>query len=105
MALDHGLMLTVLDRHAVVLRLEGDIDESAERGILLAVAGALSFEPTRIDLDMSAVTFMDSCGLAVLLSVRRVAAQHKARVVLVNAPPAVRRVLDVSGMDHVLEIA
>jgi anti-sigma B factor antagonist len=51
----------------------------------------------RLVIDLTAVTFLDSSGIGVLLDAH-VQRRHRAPVVLVGAVGMVRRVLEVSGV-------
>ena len=104
MTLDDSVDLT--DRRpTVVVNLKGDIDELSERQVLLAVEEALAFEPRRLELDLYGVTVLGSCGLSILLLARQLAAQHHAAVTVVNAPPIVRRVMEIAALDEVFGMA
>lgn len=60
--------------------------------------------PAVILLDLSAVTFMDSSGLRVLLDAHSDAQKSAARLRLYGLTRAVRRPLELTGMDVVLDI-
>jgi anti-anti-sigma factor len=54
--------------------------------------------PARIELNLSAVTFMNSAGMAVLVQLQRLTAPRGIDVVLVDPPAAVVRPLQLSGL-------
>jgi anti-anti-sigma factor len=56
--------------------------------------------PERVELHLSAVTFMNSAGMAVLVQLQRMAAPRGIDVVLVDPPVAVVRPLQLSGLWH-----
>ena len=85
--------------------LTGEID--AETGASLRDAVA-SFDPRRhqsIELDLSAVTFVDSSGIGALVQARRVAEKGGARIVLVNPSHTVVRVLALVGLEGYFAVA
>jgi anti-sigma B factor antagonist len=57
-------------------------------------------------LDLRALEFMDSTGVRVIVGAHLAAQEHGARFVLVRTPNdgAVGRVLEISGLDGVLEL-
>ena len=55
-------------------------------------------------LDLSAVSFMDSCGLSVLIAMRKAVEQAHARMVVVAPSPIVMRLLTITRLDHVFEV-
>ena len=56
-------------------------------------------------LDLHRVRFLDSTGLRSLLRARRRAETAGRRLRLANLPPAVERVLDVTGVRRIFDIA
>jgi anti-anti-sigma factor len=57
-------------------------------------------------LDLRALDFMDSTGVRVIVSAHHAAQEHGGRFRLVRTPRegAVGRVLEISGLDRVLEL-
>jgi anti-anti-sigma factor len=60
--------------------------------------------PPRLVIDMTAVTFMDSCGLGGLVHCWKRVGGLRGRFVLVGLRPRVARVLDITGMRRAFEI-
>ena len=62
------------------------------------VAGLDADDVSGIVVDLTGVTFLDSCGIRVLVKGRR-SAEERAKSYLVDAPHGVaRRILDISGV-------
>jgi anti-sigma B factor antagonist len=84
---------------AVVVQLTGELDlynAPAVRDALLAVAAR---DPDRVVVDLSAVTFIDSTGLGVLIEARTQLTNRRA--FLLAAPGLeTRRALEISGLDR-----
>jgi anti-anti-sigma factor len=59
-------------------------------------------EGGRIDVDMAAVTFLDSSGIGVLVAAQRAAAARGTQLMICNPGPIVRMVLAVSHLDKIL---
>jgi len=51
-----------------------------------------------VELDVTAVTFMDSAGLHVLTQAHKVLSARGRRLRLVDPSPSVRRLLEITGM-------
>ena len=100
------LTMQIVDDGAFLrVRLAGEID--AETGMLLHDAVA-RLDPPRhqcIELDLSAVTFVDSSGIGALVQARRVAHGVGARVVLVDPSHPVVRVLALVGLEGYFAVA
>ena len=82
------------------MNLSGELD-SANAGALDASLAPLTGDGSaRLIFDLSGLRFMDSAGIAVLLGV----AAKVAAVRLRDASPAVRRVIELTGLSDVLRI-
>ncbi|MFI6316961.1 STAS domain-containing protein [Nonomuraea sp. NPDC050556] len=81
-----------------VIRVSGEVDASTsvQFATLLLEAHPRPHEP--LVLDLSAMTFMDSSGLTVLLNTRASAEAAGGRLLLAAPHQRVRRVLEVTGL-------
>jgi anti-anti-sigma factor len=95
----------VWDGASVTLRLSGEMDMSTAELVREAALAAIDQGHPDVDIDMSAVTFMDSTGLQVLLETSRRAESAGGRLQLVDPTRAVKRVLEVTGVKQLFEIA
>jgi anti-anti-sigma factor len=96
------------------------VDEQPDRAVIavggeLDLATAPQLEETLLPrlrhgghavLDLRAVEFMDSTGVRVIVAAQLAAKEAGGRFVLVRTPPGgpVGRVLEISGLDGVLEL-
>lgn len=62
---------------------------------------ALAEACTTLELDVGAVTFLDSTGIGALVRLRQEALAAGKAVVLTHAPRQVIRVLDLTGLSEV----
>jgi len=83
-----------------VIKLSGEIDMSNVDSLRGAIDPVLDVGPARVDFDLSALEFMDSSGIALLL---RVAAKTQT-VRLLQPSPLVRRLVEATGLSDVLQI-
>jgi anti-sigma B factor antagonist len=60
--------------------------------------------PTRVVVDMSGVEFCDSTGMNVLLSCLRRARERGGELEISTPKPAVRKILQVTGLDAVFTL-
>jgi anti-sigma B factor antagonist len=58
--------------------------------------------PPRVSVDLSDAPFMDTSGLAVLLSARRVAEESGSHLFVRSPSQAIARVLAVTGLEQML---
>jgi|SRR5215207_9093666 len=83
------------DSGETVIRVRGEVDHHAREAFRRAVQEARC-RSRRLVFDMSGTTFIDGCGLGILLEASR---QHGRDHVIVRAPTAgVLRLLDVTGI-------
>lgn len=88
-----------------VVALAGEIDLYTAPRLQSELTGALSAAgPARIVVDMSAVDFCDSTGMNVLLAAHRLATERGGDLVLAAPRPAVRKILEVTGLQSVFTI-
>jgi anti-sigma B factor antagonist len=83
-----------------VIRVAGDLDIASVERLRSAVDAAMAERPERLTFDVSALRFMDSAGIAVLLG----AARDVSSVRLHGPSPAVRRVVELTGLSEVLVV-
>jgi len=83
-----------------VIRVAGDLDIASVERLRSAVDAAMAERPERLTFDVSALRFMDSAGIAVMLS----AARNVSSVRLQSPVPAVRRVVELTGLSEVLVV-
>ena len=88
------------------LYLEGDIDIASEDLWRRRLNAALAAHPDNapLVLDLGAVTFIDSRGLALLVYVYRELVDRGGRLVLARVTRRVERVLQVAALDQLFEV-
>lgn len=98
---DRPLEVTIKGDHPTVVRLRGDLDIATSPVLEEALAALIASEPTgSIVFDFSHVGFVDSSGLAVLITVAR--AGHE--VVVRGATEIVARVIEATGLTPVIHV-
>jgi anti-anti-sigma factor len=92
------------DGAAETLDVSGELDISTASVLENAVAGTLDGQGDEFRLDVSAMTFMDSTGARSILRVNERLRGLGRRLVVVSPTPAVLRVLELLGLDQILDI-
>jgi anti-sigma B factor antagonist len=88
-----------------IMSLDGEIDlYTAPRlhGELVAILSG--DEPVQVVVDMSGIEFCDSTGMNVLLAAQRSARERGGDLELAAPRPAVRKVLQVTGLESVFTV-
>jgi anti-sigma B factor antagonist len=89
-------------RGTVHLTVRGELDIATAPLLRAHLTAAREGAPASIALDLEDVTFLDSCGLAVLLGAVRRAHRDGVSVVIVSASSAVWRLLRLCGLETLL---
>jgi anti-sigma B factor antagonist len=93
------------DDHTVVT-VAGEIDLYTAPRLHGEIAAVLAAGmPARVVIDMSGVEFCDSTGINVLLSCLRRARERGGELEIASPKPAVRKILQVTGLDSVFTLA
>lgn len=104
--MDEPVRITDQGDGTLEVALFGDIDfanSSSVREIVRAVVARAA--PTAIRVDLAAVTFLDSSGIALLVTVHRLAAGLNARYSVVNPTSAVYEHLRLTGLAELFGVA
>jgi anti-anti-sigma factor len=84
-----------------VLAVAGELDSANAASLAEAVGALLANSPDRLVFDLDGLRFMDSAGIAVLINASRAVATVELR----NPSPIVRRVIEMTGLTSVFEVA
>lgn len=84
----------------VTVTISGEIDIATSRAMCDALATGPG--PAHLEVDMSAVTFMDASGIGVLLAARQQAVDGGGSLTVRAPSGAVRRLTGVLGLDELL---
>jgi anti-anti-sigma factor len=96
------LELSVADHiDKVVVLAVGEVDVLSSGNLRRQVAELVAAGRDLV-LDLRGVTFMDASGIGVLLGAHRMARACGLRFALQSPSPALRRVLEISGVSRVL---
>ena len=95
-------VITDDDRVRLVVR--GELDLLVAPSLRTALLEASHHDGATITLDLSAVTFIDSTGISVILQAWQRASAEGGRLVLSAASPAVARVIEATGLSELLAV-
>ncbi|HEU4976518.1 MAG TPA: STAS domain-containing protein [Baekduia sp.] len=89
----------------VLIALRGELDVASAPQLEAALLPPVE-AGRRAVLDLGQLEFMDSTGVRVLVTAHHAAEEHGGRLTLLRTPEGspVHRVLEISGLDAVLEI-
>jgi anti-anti-sigma factor len=87
------------------IELEGEWDLVQQAATTDAIGHALDRCPACLLLDLSRLSYIDSCGVHVLINARNRCAEQGVRLVIVPGPRAVQRVFEICGLIEILRFA
>jgi anti-sigma B factor antagonist len=88
-------------RHALLV-VEGEIDTMTADALERALTTLLAASSEALVVDLTAVTFLASSGLAVLIRAAHQAGERRLR--LVSTARAVRRPIEITGSDRLFDL-
>lgn len=91
------------DIHTIALVGEMDLANAAD--VERELVRAESTNATKIVIDLSELTFMDSTGIRLLITAHARSRTDGNRLVLIRPPARVLRVLTIAGIDELLPFA
>jgi anti-sigma B factor antagonist len=100
---DGRFPVTWSERTAVVAA-PGEIDLTNADGLREALLGVLNAGAASLVVDLTATTFCDSAGISALTRATRRASANDVTMRLAVTSPAVLRVLNLVGIDRLIEI-
>jgi anti-anti-sigma factor len=86
------------DQRTAHVRVSGALDLSGACDFDDALRRVERDRPQRLVLDLSALEFLDSAGLARILALRRRCRRAQRQLVLVDGPPVVQRLFGLAGL-------
>ena len=94
-----------LENGQLTVALTGEIDHHCAKGYIQAIAAKIeSYTPDICVLDFSAVSFVDSSGIAVVINALRSMTQIEGKLLLTGISPQPMRVFRASGIDKLVQI-
>ena len=92
------------DADAALIRFEGAFDLSCEEALRGELARIMEWRPSAVVVDLGDITFIDLCGLRMLLELEVASQRDGFELTLVNARGQVRSALRSSGLDLLLPL-
>ncbi len=93
-ALSDGTMLT----------LQGEIDLSQSPTVRASLLEMAQAKPQRLIVDLTAVSYMDSSGVATLVEALQQQRKNKGQMILCGLQPKVRSIFEIARLDLVFTI-
>src|SRR5437588_10376311 len=82
----------------------GELDVATAPALESAVVGVLDGQDGELCLDFSGLTFIDSTGIRAVMQVHNKVASFGSRMIILSPTAPVRRVLEITGFDRVMDV-
>lgn len=90
---------------ALVIRVGGEIDHHSAVAVRTGIDERLREErPMRVLLELSAVDFMDSSGLGLIMGRYALVKQYGGTLAVLDPSPAVLKIIKLAGMERMVSI-
>lgn len=89
---------------AAVLTPKGDVDMARSPVLRKAIGDAMKSSPSRLVLDLSSVSYMDSSGLATLVEALQNSRKGGVPLALCALTPRVRSILEIARLNTVFSL-
>ena len=86
-----------------VIVLEGEFDMTGTQRFWAFVDATLAAEPRAVIVDAGGLEFVDSSGLLALMRARDAAVEADAAFTIRNPSAALRRIVELAGLEELLE--
>ncbi|WP_431676186.1 DUF6296 family protein [Kitasatospora sp. KL5] len=96
--------LTTVPGRAVIVHIEGEVDQDTRRTLEDALARAIGNRPPRLVVDLAGLSFCYSVCLNTLLAARLDAKAVGVQMVLAAATPQTVRLLEITGADEIFTV-
>jgi len=93
-----------LDDHREIVAVAGEIDLFTAPELKAAIGEALESGRTRIVVDLSATTFLDSTALGVLIGAVKRLRSREGVLTIVNTDPNIAKTFEITGLDQIFTI-
>ena len=87
------------------IKLRGEIDHHSAVAVRVAIDDMIrSKRPAELLIDMSAVDFMDSSGLGLIMGRYNTMKEIGGRVVVTDPSPATEKIMNLAGLERIVKI-
>jgi anti-sigma B factor antagonist len=105
MPADFELTEETLSDDRFVAAVRGEIDLFTAPDLKTSLVGALDAGRTRLVVDLSETTFLDSTALGVLISVLKRLRTRDGVMTIVNTESSIAKTFEITGLDQIFTIA
>ena len=100
------MLRTEYKNNILTAYIDGEIDHDSAAKIRARIDGAeQSLKPKLLNLDFSAVSFMDSSGVGLVMGRVRTMSPFGGRIIVSNLSPQIYKVMQLAGLEKIAKIS
>ncbi|MBG9791910.1 anti-sigma F factor antagonist [Paenibacillus dendritiformis] len=93
---------TQQDQHQVTAHLQGDLDLAAAGEFRSLLESIVNDPALDLTLDLEKLTYIDSTGIGILISVLKLRKEQQAQFRIVHVPQQIQKLFDMTGISKFL---
>ena len=98
------MSITKTEKNTLLVEITGELDHHTATQIRTKIDNAISKEYKNIIFDFSALTFMDSSGIGMIMGRYKKILKYMGKMTIVSPKPQVKRILEISGLTSIVTI-
>jgi anti-sigma B factor antagonist len=91
-------------KERIVVVLVGELDDATAPFLREKLVGLISELDADLVLDVGSLTFLDSTGLSLFVTLQKEVKAHGFHLVIKSPSPMARRLFQITGLTHILSI-
>lgn len=98
-------IISTKEGSSLTIELAGELDHHAARNAIIRIGEIIDFElPRKAVLNLSALTFMDSSGIAVIINIYRRMQELDGVFEICSVPAQAYKVINAAGLNRIIPI-
>ncbi len=98
-------VLLEVKEKTIIAYISGEVDHHTAKGIRSEIDSEIErLSPEKVILDFSAVTFMDSSGIGLVMGRYKIMQSLSGAVLIQNPPDHIKKVMRLAGLDRIANI-
>lgn len=98
------MSITKTDKNTLLVVPEGELDHHLAAGLRREIDTTLDAETRNLIFDFSALTFMDSSGIGMIMGRYKKVQAIGGKLIIAAPRPQVRRIIEMSGLLSIIRI-
>ncbi|MBS7298860.1 MAG: anti-sigma F factor antagonist [Eubacteriales bacterium] len=98
------MSISKTEKNTLLVEITGELDHHTATKIRTKIDNAISKDYKNIIFDFSALTFMDSSGIGMIMGRYKKILKYDGKMTIVSPKPQVKRILEISGLMNIVTL-